>query len=958
MFKRFLCGILAFCLWMPVIPVTGDEVVAEPPPETAPLSTGDPVQGPVDPVVPISEDPIPTPVVEAPTPVLEPPPQVEPAPEPSPQPIVEPNPSSQPIATLAVNEVMAGTEINPTKDSWVELFNPTDKEIVLTGWQIRGVTEGGSWINLGDSAIPSQGFFLMSYYTNSRYSALAVAPQLQKSSLLFPNPAIRIELKNPEEQIVDSATLDREPATDYRSFERARPIGDGSVAESWRRADCRRSVKESAALTFGSPGDTNCQKPTASNEPPAPTDTQTVPDSTDTFPQNPASGPTEGSAADGAPVSTDPPSAETPAQPNQPPIAVIRTQQWTRGMDLNVTGEDSSDPDGDRLGFMWAFEPGITDNRENPAQYHFTVPGEKTVTLTVTDEHGASVSTSIMYVATQPVVMVAQSVRMEPSQSAKSYNWGDVVVTSALPNPTGKDEGQEVLVLRNRLSVEVDLSGWAFENSKRKRADLPSLKIGPDASIELKGSDIGFSLVNSGDKLVLLDAAGNKIDEFSWDECKEGQVVLRPEWAEGEAEVTRVVDGDTFHAEIDGRDWSVRLIGVDAPETIHPLLPPQPYGKEASDYLKQRLEGQSVELEFEGNKTDIYGRLLALVTLDGRLINAELLEDGYARAYLKFPFRLQDEFHRLEEQAKAAKVGLWGMAAEKNIDSEASKEPQEKMENKEGDMENILESGEAATTIPPECATEGLVIDSIAPNMPKGGGVEWIRLFNPTDKTVCLKGWSLDDQTDGGSKPFAIRGGAMASEAFRTFRKTETHLSLNNENDCATLINPLEKTVDAICYTQAHPNEQITHAGGSWKPKTRVKKAMQTVRKTAKKSKSETVSLEKYLEALSTETLQGTVTEIDAKEKTLYLIAKIPVSFGQSGLDPILLTQTIEVGGQVKVDIRQSGKIRELVSLVPIRTAQTEAKSIPKKPKWPWVWPSGVVLAGVSVLAYRRKKKI
>lgn len=105
----------------------------------------------------------------------------------------------------------------------------------------------------------------------------------------------------------------------------------------------------------------------------------------------------------------------------------------------------------------------------------------------------------------------------------------------------------------------------------------------------------------------------------------------------------------------------MRLIGVDAPETVHPEKPVQFYGPEASAFTSRSLTGKWVRLEFEQvDQIDVYGRLLAYIFLeDGTLFNRELVRQGYARAYTRFPFRYQEEFRLAQREARAAGRGLW-----------------------------------------------------------------------------------------------------------------------------------------------------------------------------------------------------------------------------------------------------------------------------------------------------------
>ena len=123
---------------------------------------------------------------------------------------------------------------------------------------------------------------------------------------------------------------------------------------------------------------------------------------------------------------------------------------------------------------------------------------------------------------------------------------------------------------------------------------------------------------------------------------------------------TRVVDGDTIVVNIDGVKEKVRLIGVDTPETVHPTKPVEYFGKEASDFTKSMVEGKPVRLEYDWQKRDRYGRLLAYVYLeDGTFLNAEIVKQGYGFAYTRYPFRYLDEFRGFEKEARESGRGLW-----------------------------------------------------------------------------------------------------------------------------------------------------------------------------------------------------------------------------------------------------------------------------------------------------------
>jgi micrococcal nuclease len=134
--------------------------------------------------------------------------------------------------------------------------------------------------------------------------------------------------------------------------------------------------------------------------------------------------------------------------------------------------------------------------------------------------------------------------------------------------------------------------------------------------------------------------------------------------------VTRVIDGDTLVVSGVG---IVRLIGVDTPETVDPRKPVQEFGRGASAFTKRLAEGQSVRLEFEGSRQDKYQRTRAYVYLaDGALLNAALIREGYAHAYVQVPFSKMEEFRSLQREAMTHSRGLWAAAVERTTQAATS----------------------------------------------------------------------------------------------------------------------------------------------------------------------------------------------------------------------------------------------------------------------------------------------
>ncbi|MBP9710568.1 thermonuclease family protein [Patescibacteria group bacterium] len=132
------------------------------------------------------------------------------------------------------------------------------------------------------------------------------------------------------------------------------------------------------------------------------------------------------------------------------------------------------------------------------------------------------------------------------------------------------------------------------------------------------------------------------------------------------ATVVHVADGDTLEARMDGASSTikVRFLGVNTPETVDPRRAVECFGKEASAFTKQLLQGKRILLKEDpqADNIDKYGRSLRNIFLeDGTDVNALLVKEGYAYAYVSFPQdkRRKAELKRLQEEAKLAKRGLW-----------------------------------------------------------------------------------------------------------------------------------------------------------------------------------------------------------------------------------------------------------------------------------------------------------
>ena len=128
------------------------------------------------------------------------------------------------------------------------------------------------------------------------------------------------------------------------------------------------------------------------------------------------------------------------------------------------------------------------------------------------------------------------------------------------------------------------------------------------------------------------------------------------------ATIVSVVDGDTIVLSVQNQTETVRLLGIDTPETVHPTRPIECFGPEASAFTKATLEkGSVVKLVRDVEPRDRYQRLLVYLFLaDGTLFNQLLIDRGLARTLSIEPnTAFASQFASHESSARNRRVGLW-----------------------------------------------------------------------------------------------------------------------------------------------------------------------------------------------------------------------------------------------------------------------------------------------------------
>lgn len=227
-------------------------------------------------------------------------------------------------------------------------------------------------------------------------------------------------------------------------------------------------------------------------------------------------------------------------------------------------------------------------------------------------------------------------------------------------DPEGSDKDRESITMILTQGERLDLSLLTLNINGKKKKMKGVLKQGISQTFV---GNFGFpnSSKTSDTILVQLKYKDSVLDSYYY-KLNSKEKVKKEQISKEGIKVFSVLDGDTIRYR--DEEWklqSVRLLGVDAPESnTARYKKTECYGKEAKDYLTQRLKGQYVQLKFEeGQKNDRYGRLLAYVWLENRLINQELIAQGFAKEYTyKQTYSQQKNFKKAEQEAQSSSLGM------------------------------------------------------------------------------------------------------------------------------------------------------------------------------------------------------------------------------------------------------------------------------------------------------------
>ncbi len=487
----------------------------------------------------------------------------------------------------------------------------------------------------------------------------------------------------------------------------------------------------------------------------------------------------------------------------------------------------------------WDFGDGFRTTSCNPPSHTFEDPGQYTVRLEVRDycintversitisvyekrsssssSRQSSSASSWSSVPSQNPATQQQypATQQQPSPAAgggASKDFSAILMTGALPNPKGLDAHQEWVEIENTSAVKVTLTGWNLvEATQNKSCPLDQITIEPYGKRKVQIDVCKWALINTKGALRLKDPSGELRSLIQWEKAVEGKVYL-PQQASTLSgtgfTVVRVIDGDTIvvqslvSARDDnaGRIITIRLLGIDAPEITHDSHGEELYSFEAKKFLEALTGNKKIELQFNSNKTDVYGRILAFLFVEGKDVQQELLRAGLARVYLRFPSSRETEYLAYEMEARREGRGIW------TIDNASIPHPGT------GAAENSI------TQQQPSAAAGKVVVSPIYLSeiypAPKLGEDEWIEIYNPNSVSVPLGNWILDDVKNGGSKPYTFPEGSwMNAGEYLSVYAQQSGLKLNDSGDEVRLTSPDGSFGDQMNYEKARKGQSIARS--------------------------------------------------------------------------------------------------------------------------------------------------
>ncbi len=590
-------------------------------------------------------------------------------------------------ARIVINEVMwMGTDLS-TADEWLELYNPDQTSVDLSGYTITSLKSTGAdgvMFTFPSGSIIGPEEYIVIANKAETDSRLAIAPFAVTTSISLPNTKLLIKLFDQSSLLIDS--VDDGVGNPFAglnvsggvkaSMERIDPLASGADSSNWASATTVINVDADASV-LATPGAKNSVAvasltPTLSQKGEgesssvssltALTSTYVVPTSVDR--------PTPSPQGEGESLSL-PSSASsesfTSSSCSLPNISMIIQDGELTGIDkttinfqaVAVTGSIAD------ISCHWAFTDGYTSDSCNPPPHSFTQIGTTIVTLEAKNSCGTSILTKEIVLSSSK--QASLSLESEGTLTTYPSPFAKLLLVSALPNPESVDGGKELVILLNKGEETAHLSGWKLRIGHTTVSTFALTgDLAPREQRTIFSSEMKIALPNSIGHVTLVSPYDDEVSTIAWEKAEEGRRYFPVDCRDAEVTgiVTAILDDGTLLFQPDlavqryftEPEVPLKMIGAVFSEEL----------SNAQESLRALLKDQKVELQFDTELWSKEGKLQAYLSSSTMKDSVkEWIGIGLLEAEKKKEYKRKEEYLLAESDARTHRRGMWQESNEK-----------------------------------------------------------------------------------------------------------------------------------------------------------------------------------------------------------------------------------------------------------------------------------------------------
>lgn len=525
------------------------------------------------------------------------------------------------FASPVINEILwMGSDVSTT-DEWIELYNPDETAVDLSGWSLSTLSSKGQEviaISFETGSVLEAGEYWVIARKSAASSALEEEPTFLAPSLSLLNTSLLVRLRTAEGILIDEvddgsgspfAGSNPSGTGAKASMERVSPFASGSEKSNWRSASSALGIKLSST-TLATPGYENSA---------------------------PAYEPKEGC--------TDDLSIAIAVQ-SGPLVGVGKVSVNFQAVALTGSLPSSA--------CSWQYGDGFVSTSCNPPSHSFLTQGTYIVHLEVRNSCGE-------------ILTQDQQVDVLPDPKSISgtayYDGSKLVLRAALPNPEGADTGKEWIEIFNPEKHVVNLVGWRLKiGTASTKSYALSGEISSMGSLRIYGTEGGFTLPNNATEICIAPPTGECLSKVEWKSAEQDreyysidlrEITVRGQLLRAIGSTVLEVQLDPSAAAILGESLVyVKLLGI-TPVTMSDAREIS----ERMNYIEALIENKKVELEFDTEMWDELGRLQAYVYTDQQLsLQEQCLVSGFWMLDRQVDFSKKELFSFSEKKELVAKL--------------------------------------------------------------------------------------------------------------------------------------------------------------------------------------------------------------------------------------------------------------------------------------------------------------